>query len=115
MFISANLTCLLLVEISGVLGQRLANDQEATAHSKHGGCRIRWVGLGNEIAIDLTQQAGCDLAVASRERLERCVEFRGRPEPGSEMAKVDDLGADRQSRKQSRAPGGVGLFGQCHE
>src|SRR5260370_39085171 len=100
MSISANLTCLLLVEISGVLGQRLTNNQEATAHSKHGGCRTRCVGLGNEIAIDLTQQAGRDLAVALRERLERCVEFRGGPEPGSETAKVDDLGADRCRRKQ---------------
>src|SRR4051795_7100389 len=83
-----------------MLGNRLGDDQDATAPSKGHGCLSTGFTRSGEPAVELTQLRDRFGAVAERDVIECGVELRGRPKVRSHLAKADDLGADGKRCKQ---------------
>ncbi len=77
-----------------MLGKRLGDDQDATARAQRRGFVRARVGSRSELAIELTQPRDCDRTVSLRERRKGGVELRRRFNARSQIAQLDDLGAD---------------------
>ena len=73
------------------------------------------VRTGGEAAIELSQPRHRECTVPSREVFERGIEFGSSSEPRNDLAKVNDLGANRQRREQSATLQRLGLIRQCRE
>jgi hypothetical protein len=92
-----------------MFGKRFGDDQDAAARSKRDRCLRPGVRTGGQAAIEFTQPCDCDRAVCLREGRERGVELCGLSKARRDVAKVDNLGADRQRRQQWCALQRLGL------
>ena len=84
----------LRLEVGGVLGKCLGDNQDAPARAKCQGRLRRGVGIGSDALVELMQPRDRDRTVSLHEGLERGVELRDHPKARSRVAKLDDVAAD---------------------
>src|SRR5262249_43635366 len=93
-----------------MLGKGLGDDSDTSTNPKSDR-RLRLdAGVASEATIELTQLRDCDRALPWRQCLECSGDLFGNPKAGRQVAKLNDLVADRQCRQQSRALQWLGLI-----